>query len=411
MSENTITCPKCATIINLDEAQAKKYNEDLQRNEEKLKADFEKQKVELKNELEKEREKDKKEMWVKALKAAEEKKELETKDLNLQLEEFKKKQEEAIKNELELRKKTRELEDKARNIELENIKKLDEERKKMEEKMKEEQKKKEEEMFRKIQEDQSKQMAEKDKQMDILRRSLEEANRKALQGSQQIQWEIQENELKEILSRNFPSDSIEDVPTWIKWADLIQTVRNHRWQQVWIILWESKNTKTWSNEWIKKLKDDRIIVKADVCVIVSNTMPDEIKHFWTINDVVITEFAYFLAVTSLLRDKLIALHLTSNSLVWKDEKMDLLFNYLSSNDFKSKIENIVWAFKSLKDDIDSEKRSMMRIWSKREKELERVINNTIFMWWDLEWIMGNNLQKIPYLELWSWEDNLDAETI
>jgi hypothetical protein len=204
-------------------------------------------------------------------------------------------------------------------------------------------------------------------------------------------------------------DSIDDVPTGIKWADLIQAVRNHRWQIVWIILWESKNTKTWSNEWVKKLKDDRIIVKADICVIVSNTMPDDIKHFWTVNEVVITEFAYFQAVTALLRDKLIALHQTSNSLVWKDEKMDELFRYLSSSDFKSKIENIVWAFKSLKDDIDSEKRSMMRIWSKREKELDRVINNTIFMWWDLEWIMWNNLQKIPYLELASGEEEVIEE--
>lgn len=399
MSENTIICPTCSSLINLDEIQAKKYNEEFKKNEEKMKKEFEKREEDIK-----------KEMWTKALKAASEKTELETKDLFSQLDEYKKKQEEAIKNELELRKKTRELEDKAKNQEIENIRKLDEEKKKIEELLKSEQKKKEEEMFRKIQEDQSKILAEKDKQMEIMRKHLEEATLKANQGSQQIQWEIKESELKELLSRNFPTDSIDDVPTWIKWADLIQTVRNHRWQTVWIILWESKNTKTWSNDWIKKLKDDRIIVKADLCVIVTNTMPDELKHFGTINEVIVTEFTYFQAVTTLLRDKLIALFNTSNSLVWKDEKMDILFSYLSSSDFKSKIENIVWAFKSLKEDIESEKRSMMRIWSKREKELERVINNTIFMWWDLEWIMWSNLQKIPYLELESWNtDEIDSE--
>jgi hypothetical protein len=401
MSENTIICPKCSTHINLDELQAKKFNEDLQKNEEKLKKEFEKREEEIK-----------KEMWLKALKAAEEKKELETKDMQIQLEEFKKKQDESVKNELELRKKTRELEEKAKNAEIDSIRKLDIEKKKLEEAMKEEQKKNAEEMYRKMQEDQGKLLAEKDKQMEIMRKHLEEANRKANQWSQQIQWEIQENELKEKLQKNFPFDTIEDVPTWIKWADLIQTVRNERGQSVWIILWESKNTKTWWGDWIKKLKDDRIIAKADVCIIVSNTMPDDIKHFWLVNDVWVTEFTYFLAVTVAVRDKLLSLHTVSNSLVWKDEKMELLYSYLSSIEFKSKIENIIEAFKSMKEDLESEKRSMARIWSKREKELERIINNTSFLYWDMQWIMWNSLQKINYLELWAWEDDvIDNEIV
>lgn len=400
MSVKTILCPKCWTSINLDELQEKEYNEKLVKNEEKLKLEFEKKEEEIREELRK-----KAMEW--AEKKAEEKmkeKELETKDLTEQLKEIKLKREEDQKRELELMKQKRELEEKAKNSEIETARKLEEERQKLKEEMEKNQNKYLEEKMALIQEDYKKREQENLKKMEILQKSLEEANRKALQWSQQIQGEIQENELKEILQRNFPHDIIEDVPTGIKWADLIQTVYNNRWQKVGVILWESKNTKTWSNDWIKKLKDDRIIAKADVCVIVTNKMPDEIKHFWTLNEVMITEFAYFQAVTVLLRDKLIAIHQTSNSLVWKEEKMDLLYNYLSSSDFKSKIENIVWAFKSLKDDIDSEKRSMMRIWSKREKELERVINNTIYMWWDLEWIMWNNLQKIGYLELNSWED-------
>ena len=389
MSENTIICPNCSTKINLDEIAKHKYNEELQKNEEKLKKDFEKREEEIK-----------KEMWIKALDAAEKKKELETKDLTIQLEEFKKKQEESIKNELELRKKTRELEERAKNIELENTRKLDLERKKLEETMNESQKKKEEEMLRKIQEDQWKLLAEKDKQMEILRKSLEEAQRKANQWSQQIQWEIQENELKDILQKNFPLDLIEDVPTGIKWADLIHTVRNHHWHSVWVILWESKNTKTWSGDWIKKLKDDRVIAKADVCVIVSNTMPDWVKHFWLVNEVWVTEFAYFLALTVAVRDKILSIHQVSKTLVWKEEKMELLYNYLSSSEFKSKIENIIDAFKSMKDDLESEKRSMARIWAKREKELERIINNTSFLYWDMQWLMWSSLGKIEYLELW-----------
>ncbi|MDD2487230.1 MAG: DUF2130 domain-containing protein [Candidatus Gracilibacteria bacterium] len=390
MSENVIICPNCSTKINLDEIAKHKYNEELQKNEEKLKKDFEKREEEIK-----------KEMWMKALEAAEKKKELETKDLNIQLEEFKKKQEESMKNELELRKKTRELEDKAKNQEIENIRKLDEEKKKLEEKMSEENKKKEEEMIRKIQEDQGKLLAEKDKQMEIMRKHLEEANRKANQGSQQIQGEIQENELKEILQKNFPLDIIEDVPTGIKGADLIHTVRNERGQSVGIILWESKNTKTWSADWIKKLKDDRVIAKADICILVTSTMPENIRHFGLMNDVWVSEFAYFLALTVAVRDKLLSIHQVSKSLVGKDEKMELLYNYLSSSEFKSKIENIIDAFKSLKDDLESEKRSMARIWAKREKELERIINNTSFLYGDMQGLMGASLGKIDYLELGS----------
>lgn len=205
MAENTVKCPKCSTIINLDEIQAAKYNEELRRNEEKLKLEFTKREEEIKRD-----------MWIKAQKAADEKKQLETADLKLQLGELQKKQDEAIKNELELRRKARELEDRAKNIELENARKLDEEKKRLEEQIVSEQKRKEEDMIRKLQEDQVKQLAEKDKQLDGLRKSLDEANRKALQGSQQIQGEIQENEIKQILTRNFPHDTIEDVPTGIK---------------------------------------------------------------------------------------------------------------------------------------------------------------------------------------------------
>ncbi len=397
MSEN-IVCPKCWTKINLDEIQAKKYNEELLKNEEKLKKDFEKREEEIK-----------KEMWTKALKAAEEKKELETKDLQAQIEEMKKKQNESIKQELELRKKARELEDKAKNQEIENLKKLDEERKKLEENFKLQQNKLLEEKMILISEDYKKREQEKDKQMEILKKSLEEANRKAGQWSQQIQWEIQENELKEILTKNFPDDKIEDVPTWIKWADLVQTVKNNRWQAVGIILWESKNTKAWSDLWIKKLKDDRIIAKANVCVLVSNVLPEWVKHFGLIKDIWVCEFTYFLALTFAIRDKLLSLHQVSNSLIGKEEKMELLYSYLSSPDFRWKIENIIDAFKSMKEDLESEKRSMNRIWSKREKELERIINNTSYLYWDMQWIMWSALGKIQYLELDNGE-NLESNT-
>lgn len=407
MSDNLIICPKCGTKINLDEIAEHRYQEELKKNEEKLKADFEKKEEELKEELRK-----KAMEW--AEKKAEEKmkqKELETKDLQAQVEEMKKKSEEAMKQELELRKKARELEEKSKLAEIENARKLDEEKKKMEEAFKLQQDKLLEDRMLLIAEDYKKREQEKDKQMEILKKSLEEANRKANQGSQQIQWEIQENELKEILQRNFPLDIIEDVPTGIKWADLIQTVMDNMWQKAWVILWESKNTKTWSDDWIKKLRDDRVIAKADICMLVTTTMPENTKYFTVINEVVVCEFNYFLNLTNLTRDKLISMSHLSKSLVGKDEKMEQLYGYLASPEFKSKIENIIDAFKWMKEDLESEKRSMQRIWSKREKELERIIGNTSMLYGDMQWIMWNSLWKISYLELTSGEEEVEDDSI
>jgi hypothetical protein len=400
MIENKINCPKCKTEINLDEIARSKYNEELKKNEEKLQEEYVKKEEEMKEVY-------RKKAYEWAEKKIEEKmkeKDFETKDLKEQLKEINQKREEDKKRELELMKQKRELEHKAKDLEIQNARKLDEERKKIQEELEKSQQIFFEEKLKIMQDDFRKKESEKDKQMENLKKSLDEANRKANQWSQQIQGEILENELKNILIKNFPEDTIEDVPTWIKWADLIQIVKNNRWQNAGIILWESKNTKAWSDLWIKKLKDDRTIVKADICVIVSNIVPEEIKHFGLIKDVWVCEFPYFLALTVAIRDKLLSIYQVSNSLVGKEEKMELLYSYLSSPDFKWKIENIIDAFKSMKEDLESEKRSMSRIWAKREKELERIINNTSYLYWDMQWIMWNALSKIKYLELDNWEE-------
>lgn len=399
MAENSILCPNCWVSINLDEIAKHRYNEELAKNEKRLKEEFAEQLKKKEEELAKKEEDIKKEMWVKALKAAEEKKETETKDLLNQLEEFKKKQDESQKNELELRKKTRELEDAAKAQELENLRKLDEERKKLEESLKTEQKKREEEILRKLQEDYTKQLAEKDKQAEILRKSLEDANRKALQWSQQIQWEILENELKNILLSNFPFDLIDDIATWKRWADVVQKVRNNVWHETWIIVWEAKNTKHWTESWVVKLKEDRLRVWASMSVIVSNDLPDWIKHFWLHKDIWVTDWQYVIPLTMALREQIITMDHLKKSLTWKDEKMEVIYNYLTSVEFRDKIQNIVESFQTMKDDLDREKRAMEKLWSAREKQLERVITNTSKLYWDMQWLIWSNLQRVEYLEL------------
>jgi hypothetical protein len=242
-----------------------------------------------------------------------------------------------------------------------------------------------------------------------LKKSLDDAKRKAEQGSQQIQWDIQENDLKNTLQMAFPIDKIDDVATGIKWADIMQVVRNSIWQEAWVIIWESKNTKAWSDSWLSKLKDDKIRAKANIAIIITTVLPKDMKNFWLIDDVFVTLPEYSLQIATIMRDKILSISKVEKSLEWKDAKMEMLYKYLTSEEFWWKISSIVDAFKKLKDDLDTERRAMERIWKKREKELERVIMSTSMMYWDFEGMIWQSLPGWEKLALWWWDDFEDED--
>ncbi len=316
--------------------------------------------------------------------------EVEIKDLQAQNAEKNQQLVQANAKELELRKQTRELEEKQKNAELEMQRQLDIERKNIFEKAK-------------LESDQASRLklAEKDKQMEQLKSSLEDAQRKAQQGSMQIQGDVQENELKHILTQNFPFDKVLDVATGIKGADLIHDVYSIAGQNVGKIIWESKRTKTWSEDWVKKLKDDQSSAQADIAILATQIMPDSLKTYGFYKGVWVVHYdlAHILALTGALRHQLSEIHSVKNSMISRDEKMAYLYHYLSGSQFKNKIENIVNAFTSMKNDLESEKRAMMRIWAKRDKEITRVMESTTGLYGDLQGIIGASLQTIPSLEL------------
>jgi hypothetical protein len=254
-----------------------------------------------------------------------------------------------------------------------------------------------------------KRLKDQEEQARILKKSLEEANRQAIQGSQQIQGESLEHELGRRLREAFVHDKIEDVPAGALGADLIQTVHDSMGRDVGIILWESKNTKQFSPKWIEKLRDDRVIAKADLCVIVSTALPDGIDKFGQTGGMWVAELPYAIALTHALRNQLVALSEARASMEGRDEKMLELYDYLSSQDFRSKVENIIAAFQSLREGLDSEKRAMKNIWAKRERELDRVIDNAALFYGDMQGIMGRRLVSIPALELGSGEDEDEGE--
>ncbi len=235
--------------------------------------------------------------------------------------------------------------------------------------------------------------------MEQLRKTIEELKRKSEQGSQQTQGDALENDIKEILQREFFQDNIEDVPTGIKGADLIHKINNSLGQHSGTILWEIKNTKAWNQDWIKKLKDDQAKSQSDLCIIVSRTLPDDIENFAFQDGVWITHTRYALEVARLTRKYILDLSNAKESQANKGSKMELLYDYLSSKQFKNRIENIVSAFDTMRTDLEKERRAMERIWAKRSKEIDRVILNTSGMHGDFQGIIGNSLDHINLLQL------------
>ncbi|MDD2871120.1 MAG: DUF2130 domain-containing protein [Candidatus Gracilibacteria bacterium] len=410
----TIICPNCSTQIDLDKLADQKYSEKLREQETKLRDEQERQRLKFEKEMEdKTNEMRKKAQEYAEKKADEERKkvELEMRDMKERLEKSEKEQMEAKKKELEFMRKQRELEDKEKNFELEMEKKMFEERKKIEasveEKLKENSKKEMDEKMEKIQEENRKKEMEMMKQQEQMKKTIDELKRKAEQGSQQIQGDIQEDDLKNAISQAFPIDSIEDVPTGVKGADLIQKVKNNIGQDAGVIIWESKNTKSWTDGWIPKLKDDKLKINAQIAILVTTVLPKDMKEFGFVDDVMVCLPKYAVGVATMLRDKLISISKVEKSMEGKDIKMEMLYKYLRSEEFGSKVVTIVEVFSKLKADIDIERRAMEKIWKRREKELERASLSTTMMYGELEGLMGQALPGAEMLELGAGDDDLD----
>jgi len=361
MSEAIITCPKCGEKIPLTEALTHEFAETFQK----------KAREEISGEL--------KELQRSNLE----------KENKLRL---------ADQKEVEMIRKTKELEEKAKTMELEVIRKVEIERKKIEENAQ-----------NKASEEFRMQVRSKDEQLDQMRRTIDDLKRKSEQGSMQIQGEIQEHDLKNALILAFPSDVISDVPTGINGADLVHIVKNRSGFNLGCILWESKNTKHWSDGWIQKLKDDQVQAKADVCIIVSQTLPPDIKGFGIKDGIWLSAPSHAILLANAMRYQLMSLSQIKASIVGKDEKMEALYSYLTSTQFKSRVENIVVAFKGLREELDKERRSTERMWARREKELERVMKNTLGMYGDFEGLIGSALPAISSMEL--PEGNSEDEVI
>lgn len=225
----------------------------------------------------------------------------------------------------------------------------------------------------------------------------------------QTQGEVLELDLESLLKSQFPVDEIEPVPKGIKGADIVQRVHDRGGRFCGTIIWESKHTKAWNDGWLSKLKDDQREVKAEIAVLVTETMPKGIERFSQVGGVWVTSYVLSIALASVLRTSLIDLAQLKSSLVGKSEKMEVLYNYLSGSEFRQRIEAIVESFQSMKEDLEQEKRATVKMWAKREKQIERVVTNTAGMYGDMEGIIGTSLPHIRSLELTEGSVSLKTE--
>lgn len=241
---------------------------------------------------------------------------------------------------------------------------------------------------------------EKENIIESLTQKLDEAKQRATQGSMQMQGEAQELVLEQFLRELHPMDSIDEIKKGANGADCIQTVRIQSGIEAGKILYESKNTKNWSNSFVTKLKQDNLVSKAEIMVIVTKTMPKDSKNKHVLIDGVwVTTLQHVKDLSLLLRFGLLKTYAVMITQEDKKDKMSLLYNYLTSQEFKATFTSILDGFKSLQDSHNDEQRKMQLLWKRRAKHLEQVLSSTIDFYGSIKGISENTIPTIPMLEI------------
>lgn len=365
--KNTIKCIHCGKEIEISEAIFREHLETMR-------GDLEKQYAE--------------------------KQSLEVQDLKKQIEEQKKKNDEFVEKELTLRKEKRQLEEREKNLELEMNRKMDEEKKKIEQKV--------------SKDEGEKHRLEKltwEKQRADMQKALEEAQRKSNQGSQQLQGEIPELELEKTLKEFFPNDEITPVAKGIQGADIKQIVKTSKGTVCGIILWESKQTKTWSDSWISKLKADQRAEKANAAIIVSSVLPKGMDtNFDSRDGIHICSYSHAVPATKLIRQRLIEVayqkYVSENR---SKDSSEALYDYVTGHEFIQQLESIGEVYREQILQIAKERAAFERIWKQRENQAKRIIASAAGAYGTMQEIIGKEMPQIKSLDLIELPSGEEAE--
>lgn len=290
--------------------------------------------------------------------------------------------------ELELRRQKQALEEREANQQLEMQRKLDEERTQITEKI-----------VRREAERHAFTEAEYRKKLEDAQRVSEDLQRKLEQGSQQLQGEVLELALESILAGAFVHDLIEEVKKGQRGADVLQTVRTPAGQNCGKIIWEAKRAENWSDKWLQKLKDDQQAAGAEIAVLVTTVMPKGITDLFTrIGDVWVISPQVMRPVAETLRVTLLELHCLRLVNTGRNEKMEQLYNYLSSASFAQRVRTMLESFEAMRTDLEAEKRAMQKMWAKRQAQIERVTCSMVNVVGELQAIAHDQLPQLEAIE-------------
>jgi len=357
---NTIKCPSCGEEIEITEALSQTVREDLE-----------------------------KEIRLKLEKKIKEESSEEFKILQEELKLKNAKLDESREAELKLRQDKLKLEDEKRSFELEKQRQLDEERNKI----------RQQTLLEASDSHRLKDM-EKDKTISDLKNALEDMQRKANQGSQQLQGEVQELDLEDYLRTTFPQDEINPVGKGVRGADVSQTVKTTLGTICGVILWESKRTKAWVDDWATKLKDDLRSSQANIPVIVSTVLPKNISTgFGFYEGVWVTEPKYIQPLVEILRKNLIDVAREKHNGKDRGTKADMIYSYLTSDAFVQQIQNIIEVHQSMQQEIQKEKAAFEKIWKERESQAQRILVSTAGIYGSIQGVAGHTLPSVKGLDL------------
>ena len=242
-------------------------------------------------------------------------------------------------------------------------------------------------------------ISEREETIASMQRQIEVLKQKAEQGSQQLQGEVQEMELEAPLVAKFPSDIVEPVPKGEFGGDILHKVHSPSGQQCGSLLWESKRTKNWSDSWLGKLRNDQRAAKADLAVLVSRALPKEVIGFDFIDGVWVVEPRYAVPVAIALRQALIEIAAVRQTNLGQSTKMGMVYEYLTGPRFRDHVDSIVEKFTEMEQDLAKERKTMTRLWAKREEQIRGVIDSTAGMYGDLQGIAGKGLNEIAGLQI------------
>lgn len=409
-NQTQIKCPNCGTSIDvqdilahqLEEELKQKYQSQVAEEKKKYESEFEQlnqakaafeQKKKQENELfqerlEKQLKEERKSIEQKLKSKLQEEQSEQFKDLQKELNEKSEQIKELNRTKAEIEKLKREKGELKEAAEAEAQKKLNEILLAEREKIKKAEEDKNELRFKELQ-----------KQLEDQRRLTEEMKRKQEQGSMQLQGEVQELAIEEWLMAQFPLDTIEEIKKGARGGDCIHVVNTRTRQNCGKIYYESKRTKDFQSGWIEKFKADMREKGADVGVLVTEAMPAGFERMGIMDGVWVCSYEEFKGLCTVLRESVIQLSTAISTQENKGDKMHMLYDFLTSTTFRMQVEAIVEGFSSMKIALDSEKRSMQRIWKEREKQIDKVITNTIDMYGSIKGIAGNAVKSVKALEL------------